>query len=92
MRFLNQVLVNKMSIYSGKVRKLYFKYLVPDTLISRFISNLPESLISNELLSIEERVNFMKEFEESNQKVAREYLGREDGRLFYSTPEHTESN
>jgi hypothetical protein len=43
---------------------------------------LPESLISNELLSIEERVNIMKEFEESNRKVAQEYLGREDGTLF----------
>jgi hypothetical protein len=82
MRVLNKVLGDQMSNYHRKLKKLYFKYLVPDTLISRFISNLPESLISNELLSIEERVNIMKEFEESNRKVAQEYLGREDGTLF----------
>jgi hypothetical protein len=51
--------------------------------LSRFI---PDFLISEQLLSIEERIVLLKEFEESNQKVAKEYLGREDGRLFYAKP------
>ncbi|MBD3270341.1 hypothetical protein GF376_02345 [Candidatus Peregrinibacteria bacterium] len=51
--------------------------------ISRFI---PDFLISEELISKKNKVSIMKEFEESNQKVAKEYLGREDGKLFYSKP------
>lgn len=35
----------------------------------------------------EEQVAFMKKYESSNEKVAREFLGREDGRLFYSPVE-----
>ena len=55
--------------------------------ISMLISNLPDFLINNELLSTQERIALLKEFEESNRKVAQEYLGREDGKLFDSTPE-----
>jgi hypothetical protein len=51
--------------------------------MSRFIPNF---LISEELLSKEDRISIMEEFEESNRKVAQEYLGREDGILFYSKP------
>lgn len=51
--------------------------------ISRFVPNF---IISEELLSIEERLSIMKEFEESNEKLAKEYLGREDARLFYAKP------
>jgi len=55
--------------------------------VSSFISSLPEFIISNkDIFSQEDRVSIMKEFEESNRKVAKEYLGREDGRLFYSQP------
>lgn len=50
-------------------------------LISRFI---PDFLIHPELLSKEDRETIMEEFAESNRKVAKEYLGREDGILFYS--------
>jgi hypothetical protein len=54
--------------------------------LAMFLSHLiPDFLISDKLLSAEDRANIMKEFEESNQKVAKEYLDREDGRLFYST-------
>jgi len=53
--------------------------------VSSFISSLPDFIISNkDILSQEDRVSVMQEFEESNRKVAKEYLGREDGRLFYS--------
>lgn len=51
--------------------------------MSRFI---PDFLVSEELLSEKDREIIMNQFEESNRKVAQEYLGREDGRLFYSKP------
>lgn len=35
----------------------------------------------------EERAEFMRQYEESNAAVAREYLGREDGKLFYEEPD-----
>jgi hypothetical protein len=71
-----------------KLLELYERTVLrPDNPIANIISKLPDFLISPEVLTIEERINLMKEFEESNQKVAREYLGRQDGRLFYSTPE-----
>jgi hypothetical protein len=38
------------------------------------------------LLSPGQRRDIISLFEESNAKVAREYLGRDDGRLFYSPP------
>ncbi|ACK69981.1 hypothetical protein PCC7424_1541 [Gloeothece citriformis PCC 7424] len=37
------------------------------------------------VLTQQERIDILKEFEETNQKVAREYLGRQDGRLFYKS-------
>jgi len=36
------------------------------------------------LLSPHQRLNLLEKYAESNAKVAREYLGREDGRLFYA--------
>jgi hypothetical protein len=51
--------------------------------ISYFI---PDSLIDKKNLSKQERISIMNEFQESNRKVAKEYLGRKDGRLFYSKP------
>jgi hypothetical protein len=36
------------------------------------------------LLSPQQRRDIISPFEESNAKVAREYLGRSDGRLFYA--------
>jgi hypothetical protein len=38
---------------------------------------------SYNILSPSERIELLREYEESNQKVAREYLQRDDGRLFY---------
>lgn len=36
-----------------------------------------------EILSPKDRIELLKKYEAANQRVAREYLGREDGRLFY---------
>ncbi len=54
--------------------------------LAMFLSHLiPDFLMSEKLLSEEDKANILKEFEESNQKVAKEYLDRKNGRLFYST-------
>lgn len=34
-------------------------------------------LISNELISYQDRIRIIKEFEESNRKIAQNYLGKE---------------
>lgn len=87
MRFLNDV-SGKMSVDKTKMRKLYYLYLIcPDSKIQDIISKLPDSLINPELLTIQQRIDLMKEFEDSNRKLAQEYLGREDGKLFDSTLE-----
>ncbi|MEQ8384561.1 MAG: hypothetical protein RH949_19590 [Coleofasciculus sp. A1-SPW-01] len=75
--FEQSVLVRKyMTMYTNLTIKLAF-------IMSRFI---PDFLINEELLSKEDKANIMNEFETSNRKVAQEYLGRSDGRLFYSSP------
>ncbi len=53
--------------------------------IGKVINKIPDSILSNQLISEEERIELIKEFEESNQKVAREYLARTNGELFYSS-------
>lgn len=64
------------------VRRLIFNH---KTL--KLISYLPTNFLFNEeLLSKQDRMSILNEFEASNRKVAQEYLGREDGKLFYSTP------
>jgi hypothetical protein len=40
--------------------------------------------ISHDLLTPKERCDLLDKFRESNQQVAREFLGRSDGRLFYA--------
>jgi hypothetical protein len=49
--------------------------------LTRVSSKTPFS--SPSYLSSKERYLLVREYRESNQKVAEEYLGREDGRLFY---------
>ncbi|MEQ9483882.1 sulfotransferase domain-containing protein [Coleofasciculus sp. F4-SAH-05] len=85
-QLLSDIAIGKMSISKKKMTGLYYTYLIPDTNLSRLIANLPDFLLSNELMTTQERVDILKEFEESNRKVAQEYLGRPDGQLFYSTP------
>ncbi|MEQ8757964.1 MAG: hypothetical protein RID09_31210 [Coleofasciculus sp. G1-WW12-02] len=85
-RFLSGIAIGQMSISKKKMTGLYYTYLIPDTNLSRLIASLPNFLLSNELMTTQERIDLLKEFEESNRKVAQEYLGRPDGQLFYSTP------
>ena len=42
--------------------------------------------IDREVLSPQERLSIIERFAETNAEIAREYLGREDGRLFYDPP------
>ncbi len=50
--------------------------------LGKVINKIPDSILSNQLISMEERIELLQEFEESNQKVAREYLARINGELF----------
>lgn len=52
--------------------------------INKIINNIPDFIASDKLISVEEKNELMKEFEESNQKVAKEYLALTNGQLFYS--------
>ncbi len=89
MRFLNEFYRGRMHKSPMRLKKLYKQTVLSSgNPISSMVSNLPDSLISPELLTTQERIDLMKEFEESNRKVAQEYLGREDGKLFDSTPDN----
>lgn len=88
MRFLNNLFVEKMHIIGWwKLTKIYHSTILNNILLLNLISKIPSLLIDNELISNQDRINILREFEESNRKVAIEYLGRPDGQLFYSTPE-----
>lgn len=85
-RLLNNITLGMMSVEKKKVTGLYYRFFMSKNILSMLIERLPDFLISNELMPTQERINILKEFEESNQKVAKEYLGRQDGKLFYTTP------
>ncbi len=53
-----------------------------DSKLFNKISQIPDFLISRDLMTEAERVEIMKIFEDSNKKVAQEYMGKEDGGLF----------
>lgn len=53
-----------------------------DSKLFNRISKIPDFLISRDFMTEAERVEIMKIFENSNKKVAQEYMGKEDGGLF----------
>lgn len=81
---LNQLLKNE-----DPVRKDQLHY----TLLEK-LSEQPEFRQTNgEFLTTQEKRDIISRYSESNAKVAREFLGREDGRLFYEAlPEETKSD
>lgn len=88
MRFLNAIAVGKMPMPPSRMRKLYSRLLldIDNIVLSRIVEKIPNFVLGDELIPIP-GINILNEFKESNQKVAQEYLGRQDGKLFYSTPE-----
>lgn len=78
-------------------RKDYVQDLVKKVVV---LNGDVRSISSNEFMTGDEAVAFLNRYAESNEKVAREYLGREDGKLFYdeqkithnSLPEYTISD
>lgn len=65
----------------------FIRRLILNNKTSKLISYLPTNFIfTEEILSKQDRINILNEFEASNRKVAQKYLEREDGRLFYSSP------
>ena len=95
MAFLNKINSKYPYVFKRKTVDLYFskvfnRLLDGNSKITKLIFKIPDWLISEELMSFQQRIELMKEFEESNQKVAREYLNRPDGKLFYSFPSVSE--
>lgn len=73
--------MNKSGIATIKeLNDCFYETLMIDGIESA-INNSPVHFKS--MLSVEQRDNFMKQFEKSNEQIARDYLGREDGKLFY---------
>jgi hypothetical protein len=67
--------ITNLTINDPKIKKMLL-----DTIHEMNQKRIGESY---SLLSPREKVNIIRFFEESNQSIAREYLGREDSRLFY---------
>lgn len=89
-QYFNQIVQKRLSLTPKQYRNKYLTKL-NNTLkkrlsIGKAINKIPDSILSNQLISVEERIELLQEFEESNQKVAREYLARTNGKLFYSLP------
>ena len=57
--------------------------IVRHRIISRLVSSIPKSENEPPLLSPQERLNLVEHYEETNKIVARRFLDRDDGRLFY---------
>ncbi|MCH5299354.1 MAG: hypothetical protein J1E96_06290 [Ruminococcus sp.] len=78
-------------------RKGYIQDLIKKVVV---LNDDVRPISSNEFMTGEEAVALLKRYEESNSNVAREYLGREDGKLFFeeqkitndSLPEYTTSD
>ncbi|MBR1629249.1 MAG: polysaccharide pyruvyl transferase family protein, partial [Lachnospiraceae bacterium] len=68
------------SAYVGEDVPDFYRDIISDVFGMKQIKEMPERDTS--MFSPELRASFMKEFEESNAYVAREYLGRKDGVLF----------
>lgn len=81
-RLLNKIFVQGLSMSREECQKLYLKYLLRRNKIYRIITKMPDWLISNELISDQKRTEIIKKFEESNRKVAQNYLGRQKYTLF----------
>jgi len=70
------------------LNKSFNKNIHDNTLLNFFYTHLPETYQKKpyehyDFLSPEERINILRKYDEMNQTIACEFLGREDGRLFY---------
>ncbi len=84
LRFLNWLARKEMLLPPHKRKQHYIKRLI-NPKSQKFIAKIPSFIISKEVLSLEARASLLAEFEETNRKVAIEYLGRQDGKLFYNS-------
>lgn len=79
------------------LNKSYYKSIHDNTLLDFFYETLPEKYQKKPyerytFLSPAQRIAILEKYEQMNQTIAREYLSRDDGRLFYEPwPEHDDS-
>lgn len=88
MRFLNQINGGNTPLQKRVKRKvvgLYHEVLSTENYLSNMIAKIPNSILNDELISVQDRIEILQEFAESNRRVAEDYLGRQNGQLFYSS-------
>jgi len=71
-----------------KLNRSLCKNIHDNTLLNFFYSTLPDTYQKKpyehyDLLSPQERIKILEKYDTINQTIAREYLGREDGKLFF---------
>ncbi|MDJ0507650.1 MAG: hypothetical protein QNJ64_00105 [Crocosphaera sp.] len=66
-------------------QKIYLHRLLnPSQKSSKIVSSIPNFILQDQLISAKEKIQLMQAFEDSNRRVAEEYLKRENGQLFES--------
>ncbi len=73
--------VEIVRLYNKYLKSVYFKNILCNSLLRRTSSKQPFSTYT--YLSPRQRFDLLSEYDESNARIAREYLCRNDGRLFY---------
>jgi hypothetical protein len=81
-RSFNAVAIRRLSLPRELCRKLYIERLQYPRQ-QKLLSAIPSFLLNDDILSPRMRRHLLSAYEETNSRIAREYLGREDGRLFY---------
>lgn len=81
-RLLNLIAIKHLRLSPQVCRNLYVERLQYPR-FQRILAGLPRSLVSDEVLSREAVRSIVASFDDMNARVAREYLGRDNGRLFY---------
>lgn len=73
-----------------KLNRSFYKNVHDNTLLDFFYSTLPDTYQKKpyecyDLLSPKERIKILEKYDTMNQTIAREYLGRENGKLFFES-------
>ncbi|WP_013334583.1 hypothetical protein [Gloeothece verrucosa] len=90
MRIFNNLIMNKMYLSYPVRQKINHLLRIKlskknESFSTKLFNNIIGLLFKDTqdvVLTHQEKIDILKEFEENNQKVAQEYFGRQDGRLF----------
>ncbi len=79
-------LETKRLLNSNKEFAAFGNYITPLLITAMENDQFRADFKTSHYFTLKERDAFMRQYEESNAYVAKEYLGREDGKLFYEEP------